>query len=521
MSKAGGVKVTLDGGPKGMTAADGVLTWDVPKDFAEPSAFIILTLTDGTGRQKIITFTLPVRDPPVGRLTHPADSFRAPSAAMLTTLLLAPPTGVEPVKDQPDKHQPTGPKVVKLPAPATRWVVGADGRLILLHLPKLRLIAAFDLKDGKVIKYLPAPDEDILLAAGRTHLFVVRNATGTMQRWNLVTFEKESTVKIPADGPFTAACMGCASTGPLLLCAAGNHTNGSKLTLLDPITVRELPGIGLATAVGYGVVLRADPDGDVFTWQTPHNSVAVLRAIDGKFGVKTFTGSESDLQPGPRGRFFYSPARVYDEQLRPVHPKAGPARTNRIAAAVHGNLFLDLELGPAPKTQFNDPYYRGAHPGYDRANVHFEGQSTPFGQIPGLGGTGGTSTDASVLVPRYGKLVLFSKARDELLIHPFDLDQLLARSETDYLAVTSEAPRRVTAGQPFEYSPVVRSKKGGVKLKLDAAPDGMKLTNGKLTWTVPADQAGQELSVILTVSDTSGQELFHSFRFTVVPPAKP
>jgi hypothetical protein len=43
----------------------------------------------------------------------------------------------------------------------------------------------------------------------------------------------------------------------------------------------------------------------------------------------------------------------------------------------------------------------------------------------------------------------------------------------------------------------------------------MKLGGGKLTWDVPKGLAEQEADVILTVSDASGQEIFHTFKVAV------
>jgi hypothetical protein len=62
----------------------------------------------------------------------------------------------------------------------------------------------------------------------------------------------------------------------------------------------------------------------------------------------------------------------------------------------------------------------------------------------------------------------------------------------------------------------VKSKKGGIKCKLEAGPDGMQVTlDGKITWAVPANFAEPTPDVIITVSDLSGQEVFHTYRLTV------
>ena len=65
----------------------------------------------------------------------------------------------------------------------------------------------------------------------------------------------------------------------------------------------------------------------------------------------------------------------------------------------------------------------------------------------------------------------------------------------------------------------MKSRRGGTQVPLDYGPEGMKLgADGKLTWEVPAALAGQEFKVILTVSDATGQEIFHTLRLKVAAP---
>jgi hypothetical protein len=59
----------------------------------------------------------------------------------------------------------------------------------------------------------------------------------------------------------------------------------------------------------------------------------------------------------------------------------------------------------------------------------------------------------------------------------------------------------------------VKSKKGGVRYKLESGPAGMALDgNGRLTWRTPA---GTEGDVLISVRDQSGQEVFHTFKVEV------
>jgi hypothetical protein len=402
------------------------------------------------------------------------------------------------------------PKVVKLPAPAGQSVVAGGGRYLVLHLPPAKQIAVFDVKDGKVAKSLPAPEDDIALAGGLDYVFIVRKSNNTMQRWSLATFEKEATVRLPVDGAFETAHMGADSNGPMLLAPRGAGLEGAGVTLLNPITVRPVPTTGylpLATPE----TVRVSPDGQVFSWKTAGvQQTAVLRFADGKFVLKISPAGVYDLQPGPGGRFFYGSSHVYDDEIRPVHPRPAVPARNWVTSATQGPFFFEWER-PVGRPM-------AAPPGFSKVHVFFEGQFKPVATIGNLD-RHETSTALPRVIPRYGRMILFGKNKDELILHPFDLDALLAKSEDDYLAVVSDPPHETLAGRTFEYAPVVKSKKGGVKVSLDAGPDGMKLSaDGKLTWDVPAAMVKQDAVVILSVSDASGQDLFHTFRITVVAP---
>ena len=118
--------------------------------------------------------------------------------------------------------------------------------------------------------------------------------------------------------------------------------------------------------------------------------------------------------------------------------------------------------------------------------------------------------DRLFLVPSARVLVVLSDARDRLVLQRVDVDELLAKSDADYLLVTSRPPATVTPGKPFSYAPAVRSNKGKVRLRLEGGPEGMTLADGRLTWSVPATFT-DPVTVVLAVSDTPGRELFHTF----------
>ena len=101
-------------------------------------------------------------------------------------------------------------------------------------------------------------------------------------------------------------------------------------------------------------------------------------------------------------------------------------------------------------------------------------------------------------------------------LHRIDVDRLLEKAGHDYLLVLSRGPDGAYRGRTLRYTPVVKSKKGGVTIRVDAGPDGMKATaDGRIVWAVPEAFPQDQVQVILTVSDTGGQQTFHTFRLRV------
>ena len=102
-------------------------------------------------------------------------------------------------------------------------------------------------------------------------------------------------------------------------------------------------------------------------------------------------------------------------------------------------------------------------------------------------------------------------ANDRLVLYRFDPEAALEKSGINYFLVTSRPPAHAARGAEFRYQVTVLSKKGGVKYKLESAPKGMTVSEGGLVrWAVPAD--ADDADVILSATDDSGQEVFHTFK---------
>jgi hypothetical protein len=117
-----------------------------------------------------------------------------------------------------------------------------------------------------------------------------------------------------------------------------------------------------------------------------------------------------------------------------------------------------------------------------------------------------------LFIPDAKVIVTIPETNNKLVLHRFDIDKALDKSGIDYLLVTSQAPTRAPKGGTYTYQLGIRSKKGGVKCKLDSGPPGMTVTQtGLVKWDVPANPTGNSADVIVSVSDSGGQEVFHTF----------
>ena len=118
--------------------------------------------------------------------------------------------------------------VKKLPEVFSDVVVGGGGRYLILHMPKLKKLAVFDVNEAKVTKYISLSEDDIAFAAGLDCVVVGLRKSGKLERWSLTTFELEKTV--PFEG-IKVVVMGHGSIGPVVV-------NGQ---LLDLATFKHIP----------------------------------------------------------------------------------------------------------------------------------------------------------------------------------------------------------------------------------------------------------------------------------------
>jgi hypothetical protein len=130
----------------------------------------------------------PVSPPPAPAKLEPAPMADDPPPPV------APPAALRPAPLAADR--------VTLPLPSAVSAVcpGGGGRFLILHLPRERKLAVFDVTEARVVKYVSVPEDNVKFAADLDRLFVACPTANTLQRWSLTTFEREVTVPCPVSG---------------------------------------------------------------------------------------------------------------------------------------------------------------------------------------------------------------------------------------------------------------------------------------------------------------------------------
>jgi len=419
---------------------------------------------------------------------------------------------IVPFADEPGVH------TIKLPAPYTEADVAAGGKYLILNLPSMRKLAVLDLFERKLVKYLDVGGHGIC-TAGADKLIFVLPSQGLIQRWSLDTFERELVLPLELEYQPTAAVMGSASDGPVLI-GGGDFRQGFRLLDLDTlkpiVPIEEVRRHMTRFEVEDHCGARASADGRVFTAWKPHVSPTGFRVLVVD-GTKLESFHEHDtvgvIVPNADGSMLFTARGTYTPNIKLIGPN-----DSFPVPAVQGNLYLRIErinYVPGQKLPSLSVHVSG-----------FDGPLITLSDVPMQGAylSDFFARDQIALdqriyfVPEAKVIATLPPTNDAVRLREFDVFKELENSPVEYLFVQSSPPRRATVGVPLEYQLRVASKLGDVSFKLEAGPEGMKISeDGKLTWTPTASDSTAQ-SVIILVSDASGREIFHSFLVNVVSP---
>ncbi len=496
--------------PAAVAVAGGGMPAEAPRDQAQPA---------------------PANPPPANANPNPAPpngNPQPPNVAPAPPEMPPPPPRVlPPALKPPAPADVAAPKlgqdkiVKQFPSAISDMAVGGGGRFLILYLPGLKRLAVFDVNVADVTHDFTFEEAGLKFAAGVDQLIVALPKSRVLKRYSLKTFKEEDSAPLPIPGAVDALCMGSASNGPLWVQTNGEQGQGGASALVDPSTLKEWAADwGDKQQPTGGAYLRASEDGQVFAQRDgaggePHTVTTVVlqggaAALQQKWGLDS-----SLVVPDAHGGRFYTGCAVYDPDLAPVFPNPVPQSFCKpFLPAVGGPYFVRLD------------YKEWDQVGGD-LSFFLPGGKEPFATLKDVEGVTneqiayGSNRDTLThdqrihFLPAAKVVVAVPKTNDRLILYRFDPEAALEKSNLDYLVVTSQAPPAARAGQEYAYQLAVKSKKGGVKYRLDSGPKGMAIdAAGKLTWT-PAADAPKENDVVVSVRDASGQEVAHSFRVGV------
>jgi hypothetical protein len=401
---------------------------------------------------------------------------------------------------------------VRLIAPVRDVVVGGGGRYLILHMPRIRKLAVFDVNLARVVHYFPTAEELVKFAAGRDKLVVAYPAGRAIQRWSLSTFEREKIVLQPVSDEMTSVTMGSASDGPVLVGSWIKHNRGA-LTLLDLESLAPVPILPVQGG-SPEVQIRASGNGKVFgLWQSRSTGYVNTLVTTARELASFSDRATGHVVPGPDGGLVFTADGLHTSELKT--PNMSSLEGQICLPAAHGPFCLSLGIGNS-----------------NRLSVYLVGEAQPIHKFADL--------DSSILGPMMWKepvllfdrrfhlipdaklLVLIPASNDRLVLKRFDPEEALQKSGLNYLVVTSQPVPTLRKGSLFLYQISVKSKQGGVTYRLDSGPPGMELSpSGLVRWPVPRDYADKLASAIVVVRDASNQERFHTFSLTAIDPPRP
>jgi hypothetical protein len=414
-----------------------------------------------------------------------------------------------------------------LPGEAGPIRVAGGGRFLLIHFKKLRKVGLFDTSSAKIERYLDLSEDDAYIAGAMRSMVVLLPGAGILQRYNLLTGEREFSSKIDLGGKrIEAFCMGHSSAGPLLICTEGN---GGKLYDLSSFQQMKLPVATTNWGTSYEKSLSsgnywAGGTGRVFGHSGNYGMPNGIKTWVYEGGDYNQYGEHSGswyVMPGPDDQHIY--VGGHGVKTNKVKTVANVAYSGTENSGYASHFYLPATHGPFYlHAQTIDDSFRGnpTTVPVGQIRLFMLGNSeplkifkdtvvTPYNDWSSIRGVG--LENSIQLIPKAKLLVVVPKGCMELRLYPVNLEQLLEESDRSYFYVTSEAPKLFWNERTIRYPIQVLGKKP-VTFKLESGPVGMKVTpDGTVTWTPAADFAEQRVDVILAMKDGKGQEAFHTF----------
>ncbi len=416
-----------------------------------------------------------------------------------------------------------GQAVVELPGPCSRHVVGGSGRFLVCQLAEQDELVVVDVARAKIVKRIAEVPPGALLAAGADKLVIVRPAYRMLERWSLWDLRREQVGALPTYESPRVAAMGCGGNGPLLLATARE----AVLVDLETLKPQAIEGTVIGATGRYGCVVDVSADGRTFTSiPTGYGAVSYsLMTLQGKRARGGSFGSTSHAvrwaRPSADGTILFLPGgKLYAASLREV-----PAE--RLEGAT---CFPSPDPGFFLAVRFVEDKARTKH--LTEARICTTADRRVVHTIKGLdemAPAGNTSARHAVArrladheprffyFPAVKALVTLPYDSRRIFLRGLDLAAELDASGRDYLFITSVPPAVLRAGERLRYQIAAVSKAGGVEFRLESGPPGAGVSRrGLVTWQIPRQAGPDWVTIIVSVRDRGGREVFHTLYARVV-----
>jgi hypothetical protein len=332
----------LEDVPNGLSiSAAGVISWNVPENQEGRETGILLSVTDGAGHETFHGFWV----------LHPGEA-PAPAKQVRHKEFTPPPAPAPFAVERPAK----GPTEIVLEGQFTDFTTGGGGRYLILHQPKRKRLAVFDLSRAKVVGTVPVRADDIHFAAGLDKLVVLYPAERRLERWSLPIIKRERVVLSPPWGGVKNIALGAAARGPLLVHWTEDFgdLDLTHFSFLDLESLRKVPvkWQGVARSGGHfrqTIQVRASTDGQVFgMWATEQQPNGVETMVYGKDAVHVhYQHEDTDhVVPGPDGEMIFTSRGRWSKDLKLLDPKLPFNQSNYVLPAVQGKY--SLKVDPVP-----------------------------------------------------------------------------------------------------------------------------------------------------------------------------
>ena len=419
-------------------------------------------------------------------------------------------------------------KLIPLPNTMKDVCRAAAGRFLLVSMGNLPSLAIIDLDQAQIVKILPLPSQEALVAGTNEHFFVWDPIKNNLNRYSLQSLEIDASAPVPFEGKPLSFCAGEASDGPLAIIVSiqKDNLNFNDWVFVDPIKLKSIPyeinGESRADKIktinqgGSGPRLRASADGKVFgAWGFAGSPTGVLVA---SFADRFLTPryehtSMGHVVPTSDGMHLLTESGgVLNQSLSGIEPFSG--RQAVLFPSSHPIIYLSLLGRRAGEDQTQSQSTKGI--------VRMIGAEASLASLPptGLeppdasGRYSGPNLDKRLYLDvEAGILVSIPFSDDKVLVQPFDLHAELKKTATDYLVATAPKKTMFEPGGIYQNKIQVETNRPNIGYRLLSGPKGMEISpTGVLVWKVPGLYQPNIVDVILSITSDGNHQTYVAFK---------